>query len=709
MIDIIPKDYELPLYLFHNGTNCETYKFLGCHKGEKDGVEGYYFRVWAAHAEGISVVGDFNDWDENATPMEKIDDSEVWEAFVTGLQTYDTYKYCIHGCDGKTHYKADPYGTHMEVAPNTGSKVFDIDDYLWSDKKWMAEKKSKDIYNCPMNIYEVHLNSWKACPDGKYFSYVRFADTIIPYIKEMGYTHIELMPLAEYPFDGSWGYQVTGYFAPTSRYGTPDDLMYFVDACHKAGIGVILDWVPAHFPKDAYGLYEFDGECTYEYSDMRKGEHKEWGTRVFDYGKNEVKSFLISSAMYWVDNFHFDGLRVDAVASMLYLDYGREDGEWIPNKNGGRENLEAVEFFKELNFAMFKEHPEVMMIAEESTAWPMITMPTNIGGLGFNFKWNMGWMNDMLRYISLDPLFRKGNHNCITFSFYYAFSENFILPISHDEVVHGKCSLINKMPGEYEMKFDGLRLFLAYMFAHPGKKLLFMGSEFGQFIEWNYKQGLDWLLLDYEMHRKMLGFSKTLNKLYKDTPALWQIDYSWDGFQWISSEDNANSVIAFRRIDKNGNEIIAIFNFTPNSFDEYRIGVPNEGSYKVVLDTSLEQFGGSTIAKHPAYKTKKKAMHGFEQSIGLKLSGLSGIYLEKVAKKPSKSKAKENGTKAKKLENAKPKKEAKPIAESKDIKEEKKKISKAEPKAEKPKNKKDEPVKKAKKAVKSALSNKKNK
>ena len=672
----LDKDYEFPLYIFHSGKNYKAYEFFGCHRIKGD---TFAFRVWAPHAQSVSTVGDFNDWNESADVMKKISDG-IFEAKIDNVKIYDCYKYAITTKDGNVIMKADPYAFHAETRPGTASKV-----------------------------YEIHFGSWKRHENGDFLSYRQMAEELVPYVKDMGYTHIEMMPIMEYPFDGSWGYQVTGYFAPTSRYGTPDDLMYFVDACHKAGIGVILDWVPAHFPKDAYGLYEFDGECTYEYSDMRKGEHKEWGTRVFDYGKNEVKSFLISSAMYWVDNFHFDGLRVDAVASMLYLDYGREDGEWIPNKNGGRENLEAVEFFKELNCAMFKEHPEVMMIAEESTAWPMITMPTNIGGLGFNFKWNMGWMNDMLRYISLDPLFRKGNHNCITFSFYYAFSENFILPISHDEVVHGKCSLINKMPGEYEMKFDGLRLFLAYMFAHPGKKLLFMGSEFGQFIEWNYKQGLDWLLLDYEMHRKMLGFSKTLNKLYKDTPALWQIDYSWDGFQWISSEDNANSVIAFRRIDKKGNEIIAIFNFTPNSFDEYRIGVPNEGSYKVVLDTSLEQFGGSTIAKHPAYKTKKKAMHGFEQSIGLKLSGLSGIYLEKVAKKPSKSKAKENGTKAKKLENAKPKKEAKSIAESKDIKEEKKKISKAEPKAEKPKNKKDEPVKKAKKAVKSALSNKKNK
>ncbi len=700
----LDKDYEFPLYIFHSGKNYKSYEFFGCHRIKGD---TFAFRVWAPHAQSVSTVGDFNDWNESADVMKKISDG-IFEAKIDNVKIYDCYKYAITTKDGNVIMKADPYAFHAETRPGTASKVYETGKYRWNDSTW-KKANSGNILEKPVNIYEIHFGSWKRNENGDFLSYRQMAEELVPYVKDMGYTHIEMMPIMEYPFDGSWGYQVTGYFAPTSRYGTPDDLMYFVDACHEAGIGVILDWVPAHFPKDAYGLYEFDGECTYEYSDMRKGEHKEWGTRVFDYGKNEVKSFLISSAMYWVDNFHFDGLRVDAVASMLYLDYGREDGEWIPNKNGGRENLEAVEFFKELNCAMFKEHPEVMMIAEESTAWPMITMPTNIGGLGFNFKWNMGWMNDMLRYISLDPLFRKGNHNCITFSFYYAFSENFILPISHDEVVHGKCSLINKMPGEYEMKFDGLRLFLAYMFAHPGKKLLFMGSEFGQFIEWNYKQGLDWLLLDYEMHRKMLGFSKTLNKLYKDTPALWQIDYSWDGFQWISSEDNANSVIAFRRIDKSGNEIIAIFNFTPNSFDEYRIGVPNEGSYKVVLDTSLEQFGGSTIAKHPAYKTKKKAMHGFEQSIGLKLSGLSGIYLERVAKKPSKSKAKENGTKAKKLENAKPKKEAKPIAESKDIKEEKKKISKAEPKAEKPKNIKDEPVKKAKKAVKSALSNKKNK
>ena len=698
----LDKAYEFPLYIFHQGKNYKAYEFFGCHRIKGD---TFAFRVWAPHAKQVSVSGDFNGWDNEANVMEEISDG-IYEAKIDNVKIYDCYKYAIETKNGDIIMKADPYACHAETRPGTASKVYELGKYRWSDEKWKQENGKGNILEKPVNIYEIHFGSWKRHEDGEFLSYRQMAEELVPYVKDMGYTHIEMMPIMEYPFDGSWGYQVTGYFAPTSRYGTPDDLMYFVDACHKAGIGVILDWVPAHFPKDAHGLYEFDGECTYEYSDMKKGEHKEWGTRVFDYGKNEVKSFLISSAMYWVDRFHFDGLRVDAVASMLYLDYGREDGQWTPNKNGGRENLEAVEFFKDLNCAMFKEHPEVMMIAEESTAWPMITMPTNIGGLGFNFKWNMGWMNDMLRYVSLDPLFRKGNHNCITFSFYYAFSENFILPISHDEVVHGKCSLINKMPGEYEMKFDGLRLFLAYMFAHPGKKLLFMGSEFGQFIEWNYKQGLDWLLLDYDMHKKMLGFTKTLNKLYKDTPALWQIDYSWDGFQWISSEDNANSVIAFRRIDREGKEIIAIFNFTPNSFDEYRIGVPEEGSYKVILDTSLERFGGTTLEKHPAYKTKKKPMHGFEQSIGLKLSGLSALYLEKPEKKLTKSKPKALKAEKKveaKIETEKEVKKGQPEK----VKEDKSKEVKAPAKSAVAKKETDKKVKKADK--KPAVSNKKKK
>ena len=621
----LKQEYEFPLYLFHSGKNYKAYEFFGCHrmKGEK-----FVFRVWAPHAVCVYVTGDFNGWDDSADRMEQISPG-IWEAEIDGVSVFDCYKYAIHTKGGKINMKADPYAFHAETRPGTASKVYGDIEYKWKDKKWYDKVKTENILERPVSIYEIHFGSWKQHENGDFLSYRQMAEELVPYVKEMGYTHIEMMPIMEYPFDGSWGYQVTSYFAPTSRYGTPEDLMYFIDACHKAEIGVILDWVPAHFPKDAYGLYEFDGECTYEYSDLKKGEHKEWGTRVFDYAKNEVKSFLISSAMYWVDKFHFDGLRVDAVASMLYLDYGRNDGEWTPNKYGGNENLEAIEFFKELNSAMFKEHPEVMMIAEESTAWPMITMPPDIGGLGFNFKWNMGWMNDMLRYTSMDPLFRKGNHNCITFSFFYAFSENFILPISHDEVVHGKASLINKMPGDYDMKFDGLRLFLAYMFAHPGKKLLFMGSEFGQFIEWNYKQGLDWLLLDYEKHRKMLEFSKELNLFYRNHPCLWEIDYDWAGFQWISSDDNANSVIAFRRIDKKGRELIAIFNFTPNSFDEYRIGVPENAVYKVVMDTSLEKYGGVKPRLSGTYKAKKLPMHGLDQSIGLKLNGLSALFLEK--------------------------------------------------------------------------------
>ena len=628
----IKEEYQLPVYLFHNGTNYKAYKFFGNHKINKD---KFAFRVWAPNATAVSVVGDFNSWDNNANKC-KLVAPGIWEATVKGVNIYDCYKYAVTSPTGVVHLKADPYAVHQETRPGTGSKVYELHNYSWGDEAWQKKKENQNILAQPINIYEVHFGSWKRHDDGNFLTYREMAEQLVPYVKDMGYTHIEMLPIMEYPYDGSWGYQVTGYFAATSRYGLPEDLMYFVDCCHKAGIGVILDWVPAHFPKDAFGLYEFDGTCCYEYSDMKKGEHKEWGTRVFDYSKNEVKSFLISSAEYWIDEFHFDGIRVDAVASMLYLDYCRKDGEWTPNKNGGRENLEAVEFFKQLNSTILSNHPGSMMIAEESTAWPMITMPPDKGGLGFNFKWNMGWMNDMLRYTSMDPLFRKGNHNCITFSFFYAFSENFILPISHDEVVHGKASLLNKMPGEYDMKFDGMRLFLAYMMAHPGKKLLFMGSEFGQFIEWNYKQGLDWLLLDYDKHRQLQGFTRELNNFYNEHSELWEIDYSWEGFQWISSEDNCNSVIAFRRINSKGEEIIAVFNWTPNNFSSYKIGVPEKGTYKVLLDTSLAKYGGDKSRKDNAYKTKSQPIHGYEQNIDLKLHGLSALFLQKV-KAPAKS------------------------------------------------------------------------
>ena len=628
----IKEEYQLPVYLFHNGTNYKAYKFFGNHKINRD---KFAFRVWAPNATAVSVVGDFNSWDKDANKC-KLVAPGIWEAIVKGVNIYDCYKYAVTSPTGVVHLKADPYAVHQETRPGTGSKVYELHNYSWGDEAWQKKKENQNILAQPINIYEVHFGSWKRHDDGNFLTYREMAEQLVPYVKDMGYTHIEMLPIMEYPYDGSWGYQVTGYFAATSRYGLPEDLMYFVDCCHKAGIGVILDWVPAHFPKDAFGLYEFDGTCCYEYSDMKKGEHKEWGTRVFDYAKNEVKSFLISSAEYWIDEFHFDGIRVDAVASMLYLDYCRKDGEWTPNKNGGRENLEAVEFFKQLNSTILSNHPGSMMIAEESTAWPMITMPPDQGGLGFNFKWNMGWMNDMLRYTSMDPLFRKGNHSCITFSFFYAFSENFILPISHDEVVHGKASLLNKMPGEYDMKFDGMRLFLAYMMAHPGKKLLFMGSEFGQFIEWNYKQGLDWLLLDYDKHRQLQGFTRELNNFYNEHSELWEIDYSWEGFQWISSEDNCNSVIAFRRINSKGEEIIAVFNWTPNNFSSYKIGVPEKGTYKVLLDTSLAKYGGDKSRKDNAYKTKAQPIHGYEQNIDLKLHGLSALFLQKV-KAPAKS------------------------------------------------------------------------
>lgn len=620
---------DVPLYLFHEGSNSNAYEYFGSHRKNKNTV---VFRVWAPDAKNVSVTGDFNDWSETENPMKQLKNSGgVWEAEIKNIKPYDMYKYCITAADGRTLMKCDPYGFHMETRPGTATKYYEIDDcYEWHDEKWVEGRNGKNIYESPVNIYEIHAGSWKQYDDGNFYSYRALADALVPYVKKMGYTHIEFMPLTEYPFDGSWGYQVTGYFAATSRYGEPKDLMYLIDKCHGNGIGVILDWVPAHFPKDANGLYEFDGGPLYEYSDPRKGEHYGWGTRVFDFGKNEVRSFLMSSASFWLKKYHLDGIRIDAVASMLYLDYDRKDGEWVPNKNGGNENLEAVEFLQKLNENIFRDFPYAMMIAEESTSWPMVTKPVFSGGLGFNFKWNMGWMNDILRYFSLDGFFRKYNHDCITFSMFYAFSENFVLPISHDEVVHGKKSLIDKMPGSYDEKFAGVRAFLGYMMAHPGKKLMFMGQEFGQFIEWNYEKGLDWLLLDYPKHRALQNYFKKINEFYKENPAFWQIDYSWEGFSWISSDDKDNSVIAFRRIDEKGKEIIVVCNFTNVERCDYRIGIPKKGAYKIVFNSDDVDFGGEGKGNKGKLKTESINMHGFEQSISLDLPPMSAIYIKKT-------------------------------------------------------------------------------
>ena len=620
---------DVPLYLFHEGSNSNAYEYFGSHRKNKNTV---VFRVWAPDAKNVSVTGDFNDWSETENPMKQLKNSGgVWEAEIKNIKPYDMYKYCITAADGRTLMKCDPYGFHMETRPGTATKYYEIDDcYEWHDEKWVEGRNGKNIYESPVNIYEIHAGSWKQYDDGNFYSYRALADALVPYVKKMGYTHIEFMPLTEYPFDGSWGYQVTGYFAATSRYGEPKDLMYLIDKCHENGIGVILDWVPAHFPKDANGLYEFDGGPLYEYSDPRKGEHYGWGTRVFDFGKNEVRSFLMSSASFWLKKYHLDGIRIDAVASMLYLDYDRKDGEWVPNKNGGNENLEAVEFLQKLNENIFRDFPYAMMIAEESTSWPMVTKPVFSGGLGFNFKWNMGWMNDILRYFSLDGFFRKYNHDCITFSMFYAFSENFVLPISHDEVVHGKKSLIDKMPGSYDEKFAGVRAFLGYMMAHPGKKLMFMGQEFGQFIEWNYEKGLDWLLLDYPKHRALQNYFKKINEFYKANPAFWQIDYSWEGFSWISSDDKDNSVIAFRRIDEKGKEIIVVCNFTNVERCDYRIGIPKKGAYKIVFNSDDVDFGGEGKGNKGKLKTESINMHGFEQSLSLDLPPMSAIYIKKT-------------------------------------------------------------------------------
>ena len=630
------EENNFPLYLFHEGTNVKAYEYMGLHKAAVDGGEGMSCRVWAPNAQAVSLVGPFNEWDEEKNPMEKISDG-VWECYLPFvLPMYEIYKFSITGKDGKKVMKSDPYAFHFEAGIGHASRYYDIEGFQWNDQAWYQHKKEKPHYNQPVNIYEVHLGSWRRYADGNVFSYDKLADELIPYIKEMGYTHVELMPITEYPFDGSWGYQVMGYFAPTSRYGEPKDFMSFVEKFHEAGIGVIMDWVPAHFPKDEAGLARFDGTPCYEYADWRKGEHKDWGTLVFDYGRNEVVSFLISSAVFWLEKYHIDGIRVDAVASMLYLDYSRKEGEWVPNKNGGKENLEAVAFLQKLNESIFELFPEVMMIAEESTSWPMVSKPTFCGGLGFNYKWNMGWMNDMLSYMSMSPEYRQYNHDKLTFSFYYAFSENYILPISHDEVVYGKCSMLDKMSGPREKRFASLRTFLAYMTAHPGKKLMFMGQEFAQFKEWNYKTGLDWDILKFPEHSQYQSFVKAMNKFYLDNKPLWEIDYDWSGFSWISNDDNKNSVIVFRRIASNGDELIAVCNFLPNEHEQYSFGVPYYADYKEVFTTDDKKFGGDSDG-NASYTAQCEGMHGLEYSITMKIPAMSAVFLKPVNKRSPES------------------------------------------------------------------------
>ncbi|MEG0912273.1 MAG: 1,4-alpha-glucan branching protein GlgB [Oscillospiraceae bacterium] len=619
------KKDNLPLFLFHQGTNFDAYRFLGAHYEKHNGADGYVFRTWAPNASSVSVVGSFNEWDIEANPMSKISGG-VYECFIEGVKRYDAYKFCITAEDGRVLYKADPYAFHAETRPANASKTYELDGYKWSDSSWVKCRDSSDPYHEPMNVYELHAGSWQKNEDGSLLDYRTLADRLAVYLPEMGYTHVELMPISEYPFDGSWGYQVSGYYAPTSRYGTPHDFMYFVDTLHRAKISVILDWVPAHFPKDEFGLYEFDGGYCYEDKNPLRMEHKEWGTRVFDYGRPEVQSFLISNALFWFDMYHVDGIRVDAVASMLYLDYDRKDGEWCPNSDGGHENYEAIAFFKKMNTQVFSRHPNALMIAEESTAWPLVTKPTDTGGLGFNFKWNMGWMNDALDYMSMNPFFRKDNHAKITFSLFYAFSENYILPLSHDEVVHGKNSMINKMPGDYDEKFASLRAFYAYMYSHPGKKLIFMGQEFAQFNEWNYEQQLDWMLLDFEKHRLFRNYIKELNLMYKASSPLWEIEDSWDGFKWISMDDSSQNIISFLRADKHGNKIVTVCNFAPVARADYRIGVPEKGNYKTILNTEWQRFGGNIPDEQTAFKSEKLECHGFDQSLNLYLPALSTMY-----------------------------------------------------------------------------------
>ena len=640
---------------FMAGTETHLQDFLGSHPDRQGGKDGYVFRVWAPHAKKVCLMGEFNGWDGSSLPM-TLTEGGVWELFVPGVERYASYKYMVYGRSGEDRAKADPFAFHAETRPGNGSKVYDISGYDWGDGKWLQWRKDHPVYTSPLNIYEVHLGSWRKTLDDEFLSYRDLAEYLVPYVKEMGFTHVELMPITEHPLDASWGYQCTGYFAATSRYGTPHDFMYLVDRLHQAGVGVILDWVPSHFPKDGFGLYHFDGEPCYEYADTRKGEHKEWGTMVFDYAKTEVRSFLISSALFWLEQYHIDGLRVDAVASMLYLDYNRQGGEWVPNAFGGHENLEAVDFLQKLNTTVFSAHPDVMMIAEESTAWPSVTKPVGEGGLqgglGFNLKWNMGWMNDITHYIKLDPYFRQYNHRDITFSFFYAFSENFVLPLSHDEVVHMKGSFLNKIPGEYKDKFPGVRAFYTYMLTHPGKKLMMMGSEFGQWNEWHFEHSLDWHLLEENQeNRDIQNFFRTANNLYLKHSELWEEDFDWTGFQWLEADDaNANTVFFLRKNAK-GEFLVVVCNFSPVHREDYRIGVPVAGKYQAILNSDAAEFGGGDRGDKGLIDSEAIACHGQEQSISIDLPPMSGMIYRCARKKPARKAvqtSKTKGTKAKK-------------------------------------------------------------
>ena len=618
---------ELDRYLFGQATHYDIYRKLGAHITDQYGIRGVCFDLWAPNAARVWVIGTFNGWDETANEMERLEPETmgIFELFIPGVEDGELYKYLIETKDGKRLYKADPYANYAELRPGTASAIADIDHFKWSDARWLEDRaKTKDIYAQPMAIYEVHPGSWMRHPcreDEGFYSYKDLEEHLIPYVKDMGYTHIELMGISEYPFDGSWGYQVTGYYAPTSRYGKPADFAHFVNECHKNKIGVILDWVPAHFPRDAHGLAEFDGTCLYEYADPRKGEHPDWGTKIFDYGKNEVKNFLIGSALMWIEHYHIDGLRVDAVASMLYLDYGKQEGQWVRNQYGDNKNLEAIEFFKHINTLILGRNPGAVMIAEESTAWPKVTGSVKEDGLNFSYKWNMGWMHDFLDYMKLDPYFRKDNHHKMTFAMSYNESEKYILVLSHDEVVHLKCSMINKMPGLEGDKFKNLMVGYAFMMGHPGKKLLFMGQEFAQLQEWSEERELDWYLLENPNHANMQKWVKALLHIYQKNPAMYELDSSWGGFEWVNANDAEHSIFSFIRKSKDGkNNLLFVCNFTPMEWKDYRVGVPRKKTYKLILDSDSEEFGGNGKKRPLAYKAMAKECDGRKFSFAYPLS-----------------------------------------------------------------------------------------